>query len=153
MLWAYFCLANTLYYNYYYAPCSFCFSQCLNIETSWNFVSSIKFYLPYTSIAYRRLGISKVLSFCTVVAYPDMPVCLPSWKLCVLSSSYTKCIPEVRNFRSYQFQFSCQTYGGTIATTYFSLFVIKCRSLLAPNVRKFRHHLTTLRRLDACTMK
>jgi hypothetical protein len=131
MLWAYFGLANTLYYNYYHASCSFCFSQCLSVEASWNFVPSIKFYLPFTIIAYRRLGISKVLSFCTLVAYPDMPVCLPTWKLCVLSSSYTNCIPEGRNFRSYQLQFSFQTYSGTIATSYFSLFVIKCRPCLA----------------------
>jgi hypothetical protein len=153
MLWAYFCLANTLYYNYYYVPCSFCLSQCLSIETSWNFVSSIKFYLPFTLIAYRRLGISKVLSFCTLVAYRDMPVCLPSWKLWVLSSSYTNCIPEVSNFRSCQLQFSSHSYRGTIANSYFSLFVIKCRPLIALIVQKFRQHLKTLRRLDACTVK
>ena len=150
MLWAYFCLANTLYHNYYYASCSFCFSQCLSIETIWNFVSLIKFYLPFTLIAYRRLGISKVLNFCTLVAYPDMPVCLPSCKLCVLSSCYTNCISEVRIFEVISFSSALR---GTIATSYFSLFVIKCRRLLALNVHKFRHHLKTLRRLDACTMK
>ena len=31
--------------------------------------------------------------------------------------------------------------------------VIKCRLLLALNVHKFRHHLETLSRLDACTME
>jgi hypothetical protein len=54
---------SILYCNYSSALCSFCFFLCRSMQASWKFVSSIKFYLSFTLIAYRRLATPRVL-FC-----------------------------------------------------------------------------------------